>query len=574
MGFFSSRKAEPTPLPASEATSSKAIRSRFYDKNKRISARSSYSPPAPPPLPSLPVCREAAVFNQSPETPGRQASADALTMSLAQRLNELAVANADNLLNDEEYRLLRQNLFERFSAGSDMPTEAPVVPISPVVRTRDSHHRVTRRPSADSQRSIATTMSSLFRRATGRSRSPASPNLSRSGSVGGSVSSHQHSIRSPHDATSVHSRPSFSYKTPRSPGYSRSISRQTSDDSLMSTSQAGSTSASVTHDMRSVMTRHRIFGGNSGNYASSISSRTTTRSAKPPSSFHLRQPVSFPRIPPRTHEDDDDNEHPKSAAELREEIGNVECEGRKLLDAFNGLELTALTKSQAVGSVNALLDASPNARRLSIYSESMTFSTAGSSNTLVPERATSMRKQAHGKIHAVPLVAQPVNLKRKPSVVNSITGSFKSSTSDLRSGFMSVPPSLYNSRSARSSPNLLPSALPPPPPVPALPISALNPSPSLLKKRPSLMRQQRQTTPSTISPSRGRHTPPPIHVSRLAPPSKRPSATTDPVLRAVEAELADIRRRKADVSMRYERRLDFLRAKLKSAEIRERLIKK
>lgn len=35
-------------------------------------------------------------------------------------------------ISDEEYRLLRQNLFERFSAGSDIPTEAPVVPISPV----------------------------------------------------------------------------------------------------------------------------------------------------------------------------------------------------------------------------------------------------------------------------------------------------------------------------------------------------------------------------------------------------------------------------------------------------------
>lgn len=66
--------------------------------------------------------------------------------TLAQRLNELAVANADGLLkyvstillfmnwnlclyySDDEYRILRQNLFERFSTASEIPSESPVVP--------------------------------------------------------------------------------------------------------------------------------------------------------------------------------------------------------------------------------------------------------------------------------------------------------------------------------------------------------------------------------------------------------------------------------------------------------------
>lgn len=68
-------------------------------------------------------------------------------ITLAQRLNELATANSEGLLrcvhvpnwgvgmltvraSDDEYRLLRQNLFERFASNSQIPTEAPVVPIS------------------------------------------------------------------------------------------------------------------------------------------------------------------------------------------------------------------------------------------------------------------------------------------------------------------------------------------------------------------------------------------------------------------------------------------------------------
>lgn len=34
-----------------------------------------------------------------------------------------------DLLSDDEYRLLRQNAFEEYSANAAIPTEAPVVPI-------------------------------------------------------------------------------------------------------------------------------------------------------------------------------------------------------------------------------------------------------------------------------------------------------------------------------------------------------------------------------------------------------------------------------------------------------------
>ncbi len=79
---------------------------------------------------------------------------------LAQRLNELALANSNGLLkyvfpyfalieaqsqllclfySDDEYRLLRQNAFEEYSTTVVVPTEAPVVPVTTCV---DVHVRL------------------------------------------------------------------------------------------------------------------------------------------------------------------------------------------------------------------------------------------------------------------------------------------------------------------------------------------------------------------------------------------------------------------------------------------------
>lgn len=76
-------------------------------------------------------------------------------MTLAQRLDELSVANSEGLLkcvlsplaflsdnasciylySDDEYRLLRQSLFDRFASGSPLPSETPLVPVTIVSRT-------------------------------------------------------------------------------------------------------------------------------------------------------------------------------------------------------------------------------------------------------------------------------------------------------------------------------------------------------------------------------------------------------------------------------------------------------
>ncbi|KIJ54840.1 hypothetical protein M422DRAFT_64065 [Sphaerobolus stellatus SS14] len=682
MGFFSSRKAEPTPLPNSEQKSTvNVIRSRFLlirneldwqygnkHRNDTINSRSTSNGSAPGPsvstpsflvqsqLQSPPTRGEASIpLNQSPVVPTRQVSVDALTMSLAEKLNDLATANADGLLGDEEYRLLRQNVFERYSAADrDAPATTSTIPISPRTGARDTsistqavprprppraehpqHFRNTRTASVapsnasiHSQRSIATAVSSIFRRATGRSHSVTTPTESES--VEGSMFSGQQTT----DASSIYSASQMSM-SPRT----NTLSRRPSNDSLLSGSQHG---GSVSGDIRSPRRRMP--------YAASIASRATTRSAKPPSSFHLRlQSTSstHPTRPNRTHEGDDDEDSPKSAAELREEIEVVESEGRKLLDAFNGLELTALTKSRTSMSLgNPARLAMADGQHLSVYSDGA-HSALGSAYTLVPDP------------HAVPLVAQPVTLKRKGSMVTTITGSFKSSerrgttvptsmplsnsnrnsisgksTMTTVNGLLSTSPPLTASR---SHPNLNASASNSSYPSPALPAlqgssrkrSILRPSP----KRPLLPSSLRHPNASATSSSSSSSTPGPdaslsnrpnpdspsshhppslvvpIEISRPRPskldpidgsppnnttldspntttststsptnkntssPVKR-TAPPDPALIALEEELGEIRRRKAEVATRYEHRLEFLRAKLKSAEIRERLSKR
>lgn len=53
----------------------------------------------------------------------------------------------------------------------------------------------------------------------------------------------------------------------------------------------------------------------------------------------------------------------------------------------------------------------------------------------------------------------------------------------------------------------------------------------------------------------------------------REEATVDPEQDALESGLGDIRRKRASVVQRYEKRLEYLRARLRTAELHERLLK-
>jgi len=56
-------------------------------------------------------------------------------------------------------------------------------------------------------------------------------------------------------------------------------------------------------------------------------------------------------------------------------------------------------------------------------------------------------------------------------------------------------------------------------------------------------------------------------------PRKNAMMSDDEDLTALETEMTDIRRRRAEVMGRYEERLGYLRAKLKGAELHEKLLR-
>ncbi len=61
--------------------------------------------------------------NSVPSPAPTSITTDPNTKSLATRLQELSTSHADGLLDDEEYRLLRTELFERYAAKSSQPAQ-------------------------------------------------------------------------------------------------------------------------------------------------------------------------------------------------------------------------------------------------------------------------------------------------------------------------------------------------------------------------------------------------------------------------------------------------------------------
>ncbi|KAK0485252.1 hypothetical protein IW261DRAFT_892482 [Armillaria novae-zelandiae] len=79
-------------------------------------------------------------------------------MSLAQRLNELASANAEGLLDDDEYRLLRQDVFERHARHVSVAATPPSVALPARSIPKQS-------PPPPSKASVSFSVAGLFRRA-------------------------------------------------------------------------------------------------------------------------------------------------------------------------------------------------------------------------------------------------------------------------------------------------------------------------------------------------------------------------------------------------------------------------
>ena len=225
----------------------------------------------------------------------------------------------------------------------------------------------------------------------------------------------------------------------------------------------------------------------------------------PPSSYSNRAFKSAPHTPVRDQkhrssgEFDLNGEHTQSVKELRAEIDAVEAEGRRLLDAFNGLELSTLTKRQ----------------RRPIPMQMATDTNEGSIRS---GRSASIRGPRQMNSNSQPLVSQPITLSRKNSL------------SSMSSRARSLSGSHH----------------------PPLPSGSSN----------SLGRYGTSTgsTPSVNNAG--------------VPMLETVDEASDLALATLESEMADIRRRRAEVVARYEAKLELLRAKLKGAEMHEKLLKR
>ncbi|KAG6878092.1 hypothetical protein C0993_012419 [Termitomyces sp. T159_Od127] len=425
-----------------------------------------------------------------------------VTMTLAQRLNDLAVANSEGLLNDDEYRLLRQNLFERFATSTTVPAEVPMVPISrPLPRGTISSQEgkprpisnfqveVNRSSSVRSKSSVTSGVTSFLRRATSRRRTAGSIDFSDTSSTFSAASITPNILkRGPSKKSSA-----ASVRT--------TTSRNQADNvSISSRVGLGSQTDHPSHPPVSI----------------SRSNASIRRLATPPSSFPSRLPGETYRTS-AFHTDILDDERLQTTTEIRQEISAIEAEVRRLMDAFNGLEMTTLAKLQRHQGRNILaettvsMSAPTTLRRVLIADNDMTSLKSATS-------ASSMAKSARGN-YVSPNSPRSGSLRR-------INSSSSVNAEERKTGERG------------------------PPPVPALSAS-----------------YGRLGVGSVSNVSLARSHVTMNVVVEDEPPLPRMEGK-------IEDEMDDIQRRRVEVSERYAMRLEYLRAKLKGAQLREKVARK
>ncbi|KAI0632206.1 hypothetical protein C8Q77DRAFT_1124448 [Trametes polyzona] len=603
MGFFSARRSEEVEHTLrNDPAVVRVIRSRFYGKTKgkeREVDPSFYTAPANAtstasfaankadkrslagsirgPRTSTSTSRNwTGSSSASPRRPGNvsdmsrpRSSTDVITVTLAQRLNELATANSEGLLSDDEYRLLRQNLFERFASGSAIPTEAPLVPMSKPAessaepRNSMSHQRrpssnfhvqaaSLRSPSVQSKKSFTSTVTGLLRRATSR-RIISMPIDTSAG-----------------DGMSVYSLAST---PPERTTFPRRLSKQMSETSLQT---EGSTRLSQTYNRRTVIGNHTFSATDPGPRATARS-RTRSGSRAPPSAFPGLPKGSEPAYTHIGTSDIPDDDTVESVQDIRHQIELVEAEGRRLLDAFNGLELSTLTRRQRkppvippLPSHGSLADGNwPGSDKRSIRAgkdtDAFSYKSNGSGRTTM-----SMKRSPSigGKMRTVNSVG---------TLVSQHAVMRKGSVSSVSSRGRTAPPSLPNlpghlGLASSSSVNLARS-------TGHLPLETVEETEGRPSRPPVRSAGSRRDSRWADTSSVNSGTP-------ISPATRSEAGSTgtsgrrtaghvdDEELQSMETELADIRRRRAEVTARYESRLEYLRARLKGAELREKVMRK
>ncbi|KAJ7707613.1 hypothetical protein B0H17DRAFT_1125362 [Mycena rosella] len=462
--------------------------------------------------------------------------------NLATQLNDLAVANADGLLNDDEYRLLRQNLFERYSGGAELLSVDPT-PVHKLIVSappRRKHAEVVEQPIPRGQvlttptRTKGSAVAGFLRRATGR-KSPAPTNAIK-------LSLPRMFSKKPESASSSDTDSSVT-RISSSPSF-----RKRSNGDLPSKPQVIDATASPTRPKADATSPTRP------NFDAPFASPSRSVSATVPQSRY--------DVVPGGSNDIFDDDNLQTSEDIRSAIAAVEADARRLVTAFNDLETSAVIRYR---------QEHPQRQR------------SGSSTTTT---SAGLRRPSATPLSAPTLAdAQSVGSSNSLRTTKSTASLFHNSAAAPPSAFSQSTPPL----SATSSTPPPPATSSTPPPTVTSAWASLSPRrlPSLRRKAStssvstqgtSSLLGVRSATSLSRASSMSRSA---SHLPLPVPATKGTGSTMMELLNHKHTpageggqELAEVRRRRAEMMGRCEARLEYLRAKLKGAQIRERLLKK
>ncbi|KAJ6513162.1 hypothetical protein C8R45DRAFT_962667 [Mycena sanguinolenta] len=481
---------------------------------------------------------------------------------LAVQLNELAVANSDGLLNDDEYRLLRQNLFERYAGGVEILSVTSPTTGKHVSAPRRKHVQVVEQPTPRAPapsyltpaRSKISGVAGLFRRATGRSKStPPAP--------------------SPPTPIKLNLIPRMFSRKPDDHSSDTDSSSVTRHSSSRSFSRKGS-SVDLPHPDQ---TRPK-------GLTSPVSPTRRKPDPTPPSSPLRANFDSAPRSPSRSafpsgtlskHDvipgasnDVFDDDNLSTSEAIRKAIAAVEAEGRRLVAAFNDLETSAVIRYRREHPQRPRAGPSTAPQRPSLNPTLVPGSGSGDSHTPNRSRSNSHRADTQS-------IRSNSSLRTTKSIGSLLHSSSPSPT----------PPSAFSqSTPPQGSPSAWTARLPslrrkgsasslssqnPPPASGSSSSTLLSPGPPPAAHTHSLSR----SSSTAMSRSTG-HLPLPRHGGGSG--STMMELLNSPLPPPGEGgeELAEVRRRRAQMVGRCEARMEYLRAKLKAQELHEKLLRK
>ncbi|KAK7033197.1 hypothetical protein R3P38DRAFT_2921300 [Favolaschia claudopus] len=492
---------------------------------------------------------------------------------LAAQLNDLAIANSEGLLNDDEYRLLRQNLFERYTGGVEIVSVHSPTPVKPVPappRRIQKHVELVATPlprappisPPTSPRSRISGVAGLLRRATGRSKSssPAPPASPSPGVIKLNLIPRMFSKKAD-DALSSDTESSSAGTRHSS---SRSLSRKGSTGDLDLSgrprpSGLSSPVSSPTHSRGDPTSPSSPSRANFDTGPKSPSRSTFATTSSTPSKYD---------VIPGGSNDIFDDENLSTSEAIRTAIAAVEAEGRRLIVAFNDLETSAVIRYRREHQPRRRSGTTPppTTPRRPALSPLPVPGSSSSNSSHTPNRSRSNSYRAD---------AQSIRS-------NSSLRTTKSIGSLLRTSDSTPPPPAFS----QSTP---PQATSPSAWTARLPSlrkkgsesslassnAAANNSNSFLSPGAQSPSTLSRTRSSSMSRSTGHlPLPPPIHRHGSGSTMMELLNSTQPPPGEGGEELTEVRRRRAEMIGRCEARIDYLRAKLKAQEIHEKLLRK